>query len=141
MTTSLQAIFLGITTAFFSYLGVAGVRRWAERRQLLDIPNERSSHVRPTPRGGGLVIVILSTVGIVFAWLRDPTASPAALIAYLAGAWLIAGVSWVDDLRSLPNRVRFAAHSLGAILVILGIGYWGVVISPCSAPCRWAGLG
>ena len=72
MTTSLQAIFLGATITLLTYIGVAGLRVWAERRQLLDIPNERSSHVRPTPRGGGLVIVIVSTVGIIFAWLRYP---------------------------------------------------------------------
>ena len=68
------------------------------------------------------------------SWVR-------ADLLYVISAALIAGVSWMDDLRSLPNRVRFAAHSLGAILVLLGIGHWGVVDSPCSAPCRWVGLG
>ena len=138
----LDVLGFGLAAFLLSYMGVAGVRRWAERRQLLDIPNERSSHVRPTPRGGGLVIVILSTAGIIFAWLRDPTASPTALIAYLVGAWLIAGVSWLDDLRSLPNRVRFAAHSLGAVVVVLGVGYWGVVDLPLlgTVSLGWLGL-
>ena len=58
------------------------------------------------------------------------------------GAWLIAGVSWLDDLRSLPNRVRFAAHSLGAILVISALAIGASSNLPCSAPCRlgWLGL-
>ncbi len=142
MTTPLQAIFLGVTTALFAYLGVAGLRRWAERRQILDIPNERSSHSQPTPRGGGLVIVILSTAGLILAWLLNPAISPMALIAYFAGAWLIAGVSWLDDLRSLPNRVRFAVHSLGAILALLAFGYWRVVSIPLigSLDLGWLGL-
>lgn len=46
-----------------SYLCVAGLRRWAERRQILDIPGERSSHTQPTPRGGGLVIVVVNLAG------------------------------------------------------------------------------
>ncbi|MCI0556512.1 MAG: glycosyl transferase, partial [Anaerolineae bacterium] len=44
-----------------SYLGVWIIRRYAERRQILDHPNERSSHSMPTPRGGGLAIIVLVT--------------------------------------------------------------------------------
>jgi Fuc2NAc and GlcNAc transferase len=50
--------FLGVLALAASYFGVATIRRMAERRQFLDIPNERSSHTRPTPRGGGLAIVV-----------------------------------------------------------------------------------
>ena len=141
MQDYLLLVGLSVVVVAAAYGGVAGLRFWAERRQMFDIPNERSSHTRPTPRGGGLVIVIFSTVGLIFAWLRDPTASPAALIAYLVGAWVIASVSWVDDLRSLPNRVRFGAHSLGAIVVILGIGYRGVVDLPLLGAVSLGWLG
>jgi UDP-N-acetylmuramyl pentapeptide phosphotransferase/UDP-N-acetylglucosamine-1-phosphate transferase len=127
---AVMTAFLGFAALVLAYVGVVSLRRWAESRQVLDIPNERSSHTHPTPRGGGLVIVILATAGLILAWLRYPTLSPAALVAYLVGAWLIAGVSWLDDLRSLPNRVRFAAHSLGAILAILAFGAWRVVSIP-----------
>lgn len=129
-----QIAVVSVVVFVLSYCGVAGLRHWAEKRQILDIPNERSSHTRPTPRGGGLVIVILSTAGFIFAWLRDPTTSPTPLIAYLAGAWLIAGVSWLDDMGSLPNRLRFAAHSLGAIFVILTFDYWRFVNIPFAGP-------
>lgn len=127
---AVMTMILGFAVLVLAYMGVGGLRRWAVSRQVLDIPNERSSHTRPTPRGGGLVIVILSTGGFILVWLLHPAISPAALVAYLVSAWLIAGVSWVDDLRSLPNRVRFAAHSLGAILAILAFGYWRVVSLP-----------
>ncbi len=137
----LQAVGLGILSALLSYSGVAGLRVWTKQRHILDIPNERSSHTRPTPRGGGLVIVILSTAGLILAWLLHPTISPAALTAYLVGTWLIAGVSWLDDLRSLPNRVRFAAHGLGAILAILAFGYWRVVSIPLVGPLDLGVLG
>lgn len=132
---------LGFAALVLAYAGVGGLRRWAETRQVLDIPNERSSHTHPTPRGGGLVIVILSTVGLILAWFLNPAISPVALVAYLVGAWLIAGVSWLDDLRSLPNRVRFAVHSLGAILALLALGYWRVVSLPLIGPLDLGVLG
>lgn len=133
---------VGFAALALAYVGVGGLRRWAESRQVFDIPNERSSHNRPTPRGGGLVIVILSTGGLILAWLLDSAISPADLVAYLVGAWLIAGVSWLDDLRSLPNRVRFAAHSLAAILAIVAFGYWRIVNLPLVGlvDAGWVGL-
>lgn len=133
---------LGVAALVLSYLGVAALRVWAERRQILDIPNERSSHTRPTPRGGGLIIALVSTVGLVLAWFVDPDWSPAALLAYLGGAWLIASVSWLDDLRSLPNRVRFAAHAGGAILALLAFDHWRIVSVPLvgAFDLGWLGL-
>lgn len=134
---------VGILAVVLAYAGVGGLRRWAESRQMLDIPNARSSHTRPTPRGGGLLIVVVSTLGFAIAWMLRPASwPPAALIVYLIGAWLIAGVSWLDDLRSVPNRVRFAAHSLGALFVLLGFGYWDVVELPLIGVLSlgWSGL-
>jgi UDP-N-acetylmuramyl pentapeptide phosphotransferase/UDP-N-acetylglucosamine-1-phosphate transferase len=60
----------------------------------------------------------------------------------VSGAALIAVVSWLDDLRSLPNWVRFAAHSLGAVFAILGFGYWGSMDLPLlgAVPLGWLGL-
>jgi UDP-N-acetylmuramyl pentapeptide phosphotransferase/UDP-N-acetylglucosamine-1-phosphate transferase len=113
-----------------SYLGVVGLRRWAERRHMLDIPNERSSHTRPTPRGGGLAIVLVVLAGWLVAVRFYPGAPVQAGLIYAAGAGLIAAVSWLDDLRSLSNRVRFAAHMLGAALAILAFGYWTDITVP-----------
>ncbi len=125
-----------------SYWGVGALRRWAVRRSLLDIPNERSSHSNPTPRGGGLGIVVITLVGLVVARLFDASVSLSAFLAYLSGAALVAGVSWLDDLRSLPNRIRFGAHSLAAGLVLLGIGHWRAVDLPVigAIDLGWLGV-
>jgi UDP-N-acetylmuramyl pentapeptide phosphotransferase/UDP-N-acetylglucosamine-1-phosphate transferase len=56
-----------------SALYVAGFRRWAAER-MLDIPNTRSSHTRPTPRGGGLGIVMGVLIGIGFLFYNWPSA-------------------------------------------------------------------
>ena len=47
----------GLLALALSTMGVAGLRRWPPRVGLVDIPNERRSHDRPTPRGGGLSFV------------------------------------------------------------------------------------
>jgi len=95
--------------------------RWAPKAAL-DVPNERSSHTRPTPRGGGLVIVVGFVLGLA-VWLVSPggTLSPRAL-GWLAGALLVAGVSFVDDLHPLPAVPRLLTHAAGAVLLtVVGV--------------------
>lgn len=125
-----------------SYLGVEGLRRWVERRHILDIPNERSSHARPTPRGGGLAIVVITLAGWLLYVLLNPEMSCFSLLAYTGGAVLVASISWLDDLHRLPNKVRFAAHCIGAILIIMGFGYWKTVSVPIfdNLHLGWWGL-
>ena len=122
--------FLTVVAIVISYLAVSGIRRWAGQR-LLDIPNERSSHTRPTPRGGGLVIVMVVLAGswLIFPfWHSEITAGQ--WLAYSAGALLIAGVSWLDDLHSLSTRVRLAAHLVGALVACLAFGVWQEITIP-----------
>ena len=121
---ALQQAGIGTLAFVLSCLGVAALRRWAERRNILDFPNERSSHTLPTPRGGGIAIVFFSVIGLLTAWFIKPAWPARPFLLYLFGSVLIAVVSWLDDLRPLPNRFRFAAHSAGAVLAILGFGYW-----------------
>lgn len=97
-----------------SWCCVWAYRKWALGRQVLDVPNARSSHTRPTPRGGGvgIVAVVLAAEAIgVQIWPNIRWELLAALMAGLA----IALVSWLDDLRGLSARVRLGIHSLGAI--------------------------
>ena len=140
--TIIEIASIGFAALFISYASVAGLRRWSERHQILDIPNARSSHTRPTPRGGGLAIVVVSLLGLIVAWVFTPTWPFSWLLTYLSGAILIAAVSWLDDLRSLPNRLRFSAHSLGAIVLIVGFGYWQNVNLPLLGQLSlgWWGL-
>jgi len=109
----------------FSYLCVGRYRLWAEKRRILDLPNERGAHTRPVPRGGGIAIAIVSLLGVWSVFSRVAVGNAwRALLAYTLGAVLIAIISWLDDLRSLPSPVRLAAHSLGAGIALAGVGYW-----------------
>ena len=89
--------------------------------QVLDTPNQRSSHTRPTPRGGGLVIVASFLVGLAVWLTNGGSLSPRAL-GWLAGAVLVASVSFVDEVRSLPALPRLLTHLLGAaVITIAGV--------------------
>jgi UDP-N-acetylmuramyl pentapeptide phosphotransferase/UDP-N-acetylglucosamine-1-phosphate transferase len=91
--------------------------RWAPRRAL-DIPNPRSSHSHPTPRGGGVVIVAGFFVGLA-VWLTTGGILSPRSLGWLIGALLVAGVSLIDDLRPLPALPRLIAHAIGALLLTL----------------------
>jgi Fuc2NAc and GlcNAc transferase len=88
------------------------VRRLALARGLLDVPNQRSSHEQPTPRGGGLAVVIATTTGISVLGLLHQLDLPLTLA--LAGGLLVAGVGMLDDHRPLPARARLIAHLAAA---------------------------
>jgi UDP-N-acetylmuramyl pentapeptide phosphotransferase/UDP-N-acetylglucosamine-1-phosphate transferase len=91
-----------------SCLGTRALVAVLRRRAVLDRPNERSSHVAPTPRGGGIAVIGAS----VAAWLVLAAIGimpPAAIVVALAGAGL-ALVSWFDDLRGLSPGGRLLAQ-------------------------------
>ena len=110
-----------------SYFGVEAFRRWSLRTGLLDIPNDRSSHESPTPRGGGLVIVFLS---ILFYLLISVFVTQNLSWSYLIGATLVAVISWIDDLYSVSSILRILVHSVSAVILIAGIGYWHEIYIP-----------
>jgi UDP-N-acetylmuramyl pentapeptide phosphotransferase/UDP-N-acetylglucosamine-1-phosphate transferase len=113
-----------------SYVGVAVVIRWAQDR-MLDIPNERSSHTRPTPRGGGLAILAVTLVGgSLFLFYAHAESTFRQWIFYFVGALLVAGVSWLDDLGSLPKQARGTAHAVAAIFVMLSLGLFRQLVLP-----------
>jgi UDP-N-acetylmuramyl pentapeptide phosphotransferase/UDP-N-acetylglucosamine-1-phosphate transferase len=105
-----------------SYVGVIAICNLAERHKILDIPNERSSHSISSPRGGGLAIVLVTLGGLWLSFGLSSIIGFRALVAYTIGAILIAGISWLDDLRSQPSWLRFTIHSTGALLAIYAFG-------------------
>jgi len=109
-----------IILAFLSYFLVYLFRRYAEHRQIFDHPNERSSHSTPTPRGGGLAIVVL-VMGMGIWSLREMELS--RVLIYLGCGAVIAFLGWRDDLHSLSTGVRFTVQGLVAAVSIYGLGY------------------
>jgi Fuc2NAc and GlcNAc transferase len=95
--------------------------RWARRRGVIDLPNARSSHAQPVPRGGGLLLVIVTIVGALAAWWIDRGWPATWMGAYLAGSVAIAAVSWIDDLRGVPTGIRLAVHVAAAVVVVAAV--------------------
>jgi Fuc2NAc and GlcNAc transferase len=111
-----------VLAAFAASAILAGlVRRYAIAHAVVDIPNERSSHSSPTPRGGGLAIAAVALIGIV-ALSATGQLSPRVAIALGGGGLVVAAVGWVDDRRDLPAWPRLAAHVGAAVWLVAWLG-------------------
>jgi Fuc2NAc and GlcNAc transferase len=126
--------------------GVAAGTAWlvarnAARLGLLDVPNERSSHVSTTPRAGGIGIVAGVAAGVIYlAAVGIPLDRNLGVL--LAGAAVLAALGVVDDRRSVPARYRLAIEVAVAVAVVALIG--GVdrlpLPPPLDLPIGWLGL-
>jgi len=110
-----------------TYLGVELFRRWSLKREMLDIPNERSSHSQPTPRGGGLIIC---SVSILTFFIYTIVSGGSFYWAYFAGAIIIALISLTDDVRTISPFLRIFFHGSAAGLVVWSLGGFNVVLIP-----------
>ena len=120
-------IIVFLLLVLLSYLGVSYFIRIAWNYQILDQPNERSSHFTPIPLGGGVVIVLI--VLAMGAWVANEIDWKRSLI-YIISASIMAWMGWRDDVRSLPAAFRRIVQSLIAIVSIWGMGYFKVVAIP-----------
>jgi len=123
--------FFLFTTAFLlSYIGVGWFQRWSLKKRIYDIPNERSSHVAPKPRGGGLIFVIVSLTFYCVYTIIYRGSIEFGFFGYVVGAILISLVSWLDDLFSISFVWRFLIHAFSAFLVIYNLGYTDELLTP-----------
>ena len=121
----ISALLIATATAFATYYATLFVISYLRHRDLVDHPTDRSSHLQPTLRGGGLAVIpVILIAWAVIAW--DPTgwagreAVPGMTWILLAAA-AIAVVSWLDDLRNVPQSVRLAIHgaAIAAVLTLV----------------------
>lgn len=112
---STDGIRLGFILSFIvSLLLTPLVRRFGHGLRLVDVPNERSSHAVPTPRTGGIAILLGVIAGVAVAGTiaSNPTS------ALLPAAVTLGAVSLYDDRRTLPRHARLVAQIILAVGVL-----------------------
>jgi UDP-N-acetylmuramyl pentapeptide phosphotransferase/UDP-N-acetylglucosamine-1-phosphate transferase len=122
-------------TALFSAIATRALIPVLRRRGALDRPNERSSHLVPTPLGGGIAVVAV----VLVAWLGLAAAgrvTPAVILAALA-AGLLAAVCWVDDLHGLSPLTRLTAQAAAVAIGIVALPETGNPLSTWLGPASY----
>ena len=131
MADALLPAAVAVATGVFCWLATGALIPILRRRDMLDYPNERSSHFDPTPRGGGIAV----TISILLAWiaLHKVGLVASSFVSIALGTSLLAFVSWIDDLRGLSPGMRLVAQ--GAAVTI------GILVLPSTRSALEAWLG
>jgi Fuc2NAc and GlcNAc transferase len=117
----LDAVLTALAALLLALLLTAMMRKLAVAHGVLDVPNDRSSHRVPTPRGGGVAIALSSiAASIVLLWRG--VLDPHLFLALTGGGIAVAFVGFLDDRRQLSARIRLAAHVAAALWALLCLG-------------------
>lgn len=104
-----------------SLILTALLRRYALARSIVDIPNARSSHSIPTPRGGGVAIVLAFLLVLPFLGWAQLVSLPVLVAIGGAGA-LVAVVGFMDDHGHIAARWRLLGHFCAAAWALIWLG-------------------
>ena len=109
-----------LVVIILSYLLTFFVRKWAIHKSILDLPNDRSSHTIPTPRGGGIAVAAVWFLGLIILFWQGQIVKP-LFFALLCGIPLSL-IGFLDDVFNLKPATRFGIQLLSALagLIILG---------------------
>ncbi|WP_430395828.1 MraY family glycosyltransferase [Ferrovibrio sp.] len=110
------ALGFGLLAAIGTILLLVPLIIWLKTRAVLDLPNARSSHTEPTPRGGGIAVVaIILALGLPWVTLAEQWGQGMLLVGML----VLAVLFWFDDrLKGLPILLRMGAQALAVALVL-----------------------
>lgn len=97
------------------------LRRYALAKNIIDVPNARSSHSIPTPRGGGVSIVLAFLAALAVMTLQAGAQTDALVALGGAGA-LIAVLGFMDDHGHIAARWRLLGHFAAAVWILYWLG-------------------
>lgn len=104
-----------------SFVGVWIYRKIALQVKIIDVPNERSSHTVPTPRGAGVAVAGAWFFAIGYMYFVGDTISSSLFYALLSGAILaITGI--IDDIWSISPKIRLLAQVFAASVALFFLG-------------------
>lgn len=96
--------------------------RIADKCNIIDKPNERSSHSTIVLRGGGIIFAISILAWMVMQMVSGEWGSVNGYLPFIIGLVLICGVSFWDDIHSLPDSVRLVAQ-----FTAMGLAAWCII--------------
>jgi len=108
MVLFLVAFILFFLSLFFTYL----IRKFSLKKNILDVPNQRSLHQLPTPRGGGLAFVLTFYLALLLLWLNHFV--HVTVFLPLLGGIPIACVGYCDDVFGVKAHWRACVHVFSA---------------------------
>ena len=112
-------------TALIAWFVTGQVLKQLKAQAILDMPNERSSHETPTPRGGGWGI--LAVLFPCWTLILGLGGLPIETFWLLTAAALLAWVSWLDDLRTIGARYRFGVQFIAVLMGLFALTPFGPV--------------
>jgi Fuc2NAc and GlcNAc transferase len=115
-----QNIVFTLIILFTSFLLTWVVKFLLIKKNIVDIPNERSSHTIPTPRGGGIAIVISWFAGLLYFFINDKIA--ANLFFALLSGLILVFIGILDDVFNLNPIIRIIAQLITAGLALFFLG-------------------
>lgn len=101
----------------------------ADHFNIIDKPNERSSHSVIVLRGGGIIFGLSMLVWAGLQMYHGNCQIVVDYLPFLCGLMLIAGVSFVDDIHSLPDSLRMVVQILSILLMLWSMGLYGLDLS------------
>lgn len=111
------SMFFFILTFGFTYV----MRAYALKKNIIDNPNERSSHSIPTPRGGGVAVVCSYFLALTVLIFSQKLSLDIGLTLIVSG-FIVALLGFLDDHGHINSMLRLAIHFLVAIGVVIGLG-------------------
>lgn len=109
-----------IIISFISCILTIAVLYFTKRASIVDIPNNRSSHTIPTPRGGGLAVAISWFVGLTYFFIHSKIEPP--LFYALISSLPLTIIGFADDVFNLKPAVRFLVQFFCSALALWFLG-------------------
>ncbi|MCY7294364.1 MraY family glycosyltransferase [Alteromonas sp. a30] len=105
---------LSFVSAFLTW----SLIRHTKQKAMLDIPNDRSSHTVPTPRGGGAALILTFFIGLFAIYVKNVVTDP-MFMALILGGGFIAWIGWIDDKRGVDAKWRLLVQTIAAVVSLI----------------------
>ncbi len=109
----------------------------ADKFNIIDKPNQRSSHSTIVLRGGGVIFALSMIVWTIVMAVQGEGQLVVSYLPFLVGLLMVAGVSFWDDVKSLPDSVRLIVQFVAMGLMFWSMGLFSVMSYELGVMSQW----